>query len=229
MLNKNEYSFIYQHAYVPEHLPDYVQSVSKLTPHLIDNYLCYSRKKHLLFIGYPLGIQTGDTSLVFQNACEKFNPSSISVITPEPWYKEIPVDWQPDDYYYQLELPVEKPSPELSYMIRRARKAVNVSEGMLKKEHKKIINEFIEGHDLSKEQIDLFNKIPHYLKNSCTARLIEATCEDGIAAFSVVDLGATDTAFYMFHFRSPHMDVPGASDLLFWEMVLLAQSNGKRP
>ena len=108
MLNKNEYNFVYQHAYLPEHLPVYVETVSGAAAYLLDNYLCYFRKNHLLFIDYPLGIQTGDTSLVFQNACERFNPSTIASITPEPWQRETPVDWQPDDYYYKLALPLEK-------------------------------------------------------------------------------------------------------------------------
>ncbi|MCJ7774258.1 MAG: hypothetical protein MUP22_14140, partial [Desulfobacterales bacterium] len=43
-----------------------------------------------------------------------------------------------------------------------------------------------------------------------------------------VDLGSTDFAYYLFNFRSKHIHIPGASDLLFWEMILLAQSNGKK-
>lgn len=228
MLSEHEYLFIYQHAHLPEHLPDYVRAVSKSTPYLIDNYLCYIRKKHLLFIGYPLGIQTGDTSLVFQNACEKLNPSTISIISPEPWNEEKPVDWQPDDYYFTLDLPLEKPDSDLSYMLRRARKELTVNEARLKKEHKIMINDFIAQHHLSPHYIELFKKIPHYLKLSPTARMIEATYNNSVAAFSIIDLGSAEFAFYLFNFRSKHINIPGASDLLFWQMVLMAQSNGKK-
>jgi len=133
MFSDNEYSFVYQHAFLPEHISEYVEAVSGAKPYLLDNYLCYFRKKHLIFIGYPLGIGTGDTSLVFQNACEKFNPSTIAIISPERWHEEKQIDWQSDDYYYKLDLPVEKPGPEASYMIRRARKELQVSEGKFKK------------------------------------------------------------------------------------------------
>jgi hypothetical protein len=43
-----------------------------------------------------------------------------------------------------------------------------------------------------------------------------------------VDLGAADYAFYLFNFRSGKINVPGASDLLFHEMVNLAQTEGKK-
>lgn len=228
MLNKNEYSFLYKHAYLPEHIPAYVEAVSGAKPHLLDNYLCYVRKKHLIFIGYPLGIRTGDTALVFQNACEKFQPSTIAIIAPERWYEEKPVDWQPNDHYYTLNLPFEKPDPGVSYMIRRARKELQVGEGGLKKEHKKMINEFIAQHEFSDEQLQIFKKISKYLKKTSTARLIEANRGDDLAAFSIVDLGSLDFAFYMFNFRSKYINIPGASDLLFWEMLLLAQSEGKK-
>ncbi|MBW1846055.1 MAG: hypothetical protein JRG81_14905 [Deltaproteobacteria bacterium] len=228
MLNKNEYSFVYQHAYLPEHLPEHGEAISGTKSYLLDNYLCYFCKKHLIFIGYPLGIGTGDTSLVFQSACERFNPSTIAIIAPERWHEEKPVDWQPDDYYYKLDLPLEKPDPEASYMIRRARKELQVNEGKFKKEHKKIIKEFIAQHRFSKEQIHVFKKIPRYLKNSLTARIIEAKYGGEIAAFSIVDLGSSDYAFYLFNFRSKAINIPGASDLLFWEMLLLAQSGGKK-
>jgi len=192
------------------------------------NYLCYFRKRHLIFIGYPLGIRTGDTSLVFQNACEKFNPSTIAVIAPERWYEEKPVDWHPEDHYYALDLPLDKPAPEVSYMIRRARKELQVSEGGLKKEHKKIINAFMAQHEFSIEQLQIFKKIPRYLKKTSSARLLEAKHGDELAAFSIIDLGSLDFAFYLFNFRSKNINIPGASDLLFWEMLLLAQSQGKK-
>ncbi|MCJ7712987.1 hypothetical protein MUO66_00810, partial [Candidatus Bathyarchaeota archaeon] len=200
MLSKNECNFICQHAYLPEHLPEYVEAVSGAKSYLIDNYLCYSRKKHLIFIGYPLGIQTGDTALVFQNACERFNPSTITIIAPERWYEEKPVDWQPDDHYYKLDLPLEKPEPEVLYMIRRAQKELQVSEGKLKKQHKKLIKDFVDQHNFSKEQRNVFKNIPQYLKNSSTARMIEAKHGNKLAAFSIVDLGSADFAFYLFNF-----------------------------
>jgi hypothetical protein len=228
MLSRNDYSFVYKHAYLPEHLPEYVGAVSGAKPYLIDNYLCYNRKNHLIFIGYPLGIQTGDTSLVFQNACEKFNPSTIAIIAPELWYENKPIDWQPDDHYYKLDLPLEKPGPKVSYMIRRARRELEIKEVKLQKQHKKLIKDFIEQHNFSKEQKNVFKKIPRYLNISSTAKIIEAKRGNELAAFSIIDIGSADFAFYLFNFRSQDIKIPGASDLLFWEILLLAQSDGKK-
>jgi hypothetical protein len=228
MLSKNEYNFVYNHAHLPEHLPDYVETVSGAKPYLLDNYLCYFRKRHLIFIGYPLGIGTGDTSLVFQNACERFKPFTAAIIAPERLHVEKPVDWQPDDHYYTLDLPFEKPNSGISYMIRRARRELQISEGGLKKEHKNMIKEFTTQHEFSIEQLHIFKKIPKYLKKTSTARLLEAKRGDELVAFSIVDLGSLDFAFYLFNFRSMAINIPGASDLLFWEMLLLAQTSGKK-
>ena len=41
-------------------------------------------------------------------------------------------------------------------------------------------------------------------------------------------MGSASYAFYLFNIRSPKVNVPGASDLLFHEMVRLAQAEGKK-
>jgi len=58
--------------------------------------------------------------------------------------------------------------------------------------------------------------------------MIEAKRGNDLAAFSIVDLGSSNFAFYLFNFRSKIVNIPGASDLLFWKMLLLAQSEGKK-
>ena len=49
-----------------------------------------------------------------------------------------------------------------------------------------------------------------------------------LVAFTIVDLGSANYAFYLFNFRSIKINIPGASDLLFREMVKVAQASGKR-
>ena len=48
-----------------------------------------------------------------------------------------------------------------------------------------------------------------------------------MAAFTIADMGSADYAFYMFNFRSTIDKIPGASDLLFYEMVNISQAEGK--
>ena len=43
-----------------------------------------------------------------------------------------------------------------------------------------------------------------------------------------MDLGSADYAFYLFNLRSETRYVPGASDILFFEMVKRAQNSGKK-
>jgi len=112
-------------------------------------------------------------------------------------------------------------------MVRRAKRELNVTEAKYDKVHGKLIREFISTHDLSQEQLHIFKQVPQYLKTSTTARLLEARKKNVLVAFSIVDLGAADYAFYLFNFRSSKKMIPGASDLLFSHMIQLAQSEGK--
>jgi len=60
-----------------------------------------------------------------------------------------------------------------------------------------------------------------------TMRLLEARKEDVLVAFTIVDMGSANYAFYLFNFRSVEENIPGVSDLLFHEMVSLAQAELK--
>ncbi|KPJ77397.1 MAG: hypothetical protein AMJ54_08295, partial [Deltaproteobacteria bacterium SG8_13] len=94
--------------------------------------------------------------------------------------------------------------------------------------HKLLVSDFIKTRSLSSEQVFIYRRIGEYLKRSETARVLEARKGARLAAFSVVDLDSADCAFYMFNFRSTKTVVPGASDLLFHQMLQLAQSEAKQ-
>jgi predicted DNA-binding WGR domain protein len=227
MLNSEDSSRIYQQAYLPEHLPGYVECISGARPHLLGNYLCFIRKTHLIFIGYPLGVPSDDAPGAYRSACERFDPSTVALIAPDIWLDSAEVEMQPEDNYYRLDLPLKSIHSEVAYMVRRAEKELEVKYGRFGAEHKKLIKKFIQNHDLTAAQIQIFKHVGNYAKRSKTARLIEARRADRLAAFTIVDMGSAEHAFYLFNFRSPKMLVPGASDLLFNEMVSLAQSEGK--
>jgi hypothetical protein len=227
MLSSNEHNRIYQQAYVPEHLPDYVSAISGSEPYLFQDYLCYFRSNHLLFIGYPLADNPAEISRVYQAACERLNPRTIMLVADD-------LSWLPEgsqthgaDRYYRLDLPLKTPSPDVAYMVRRAEKELRIAAGQFGREHKKIIKDFIGRQNLSDEQIHIFKHVQPYLKRSETAHLLEARQADRLVAFSIVDMGSARYAFYQFNFRSAKITVPGASDLLFNAMTQLAQSEGK--
>ena len=51
MISQEELNRTYDHACVPEHIVDYVVSMSEAEPYLIQHYLCYKKDGVLIFIG----------------------------------------------------------------------------------------------------------------------------------------------------------------------------------
>ena len=227
MLNSNEHNRIYQQAYVPEQIPDYVAAISGSKPYLFQDYLCYFHKKHLIFIGYPLGKKPVEISQVYRAACRRFNPHTITLVAEEIFLAPESYEAQPADRYYRLNLPLKSLNPDVAYMVRRAQKELKIMVGQFGREHKKMIKDFIGRQDLTDQQIHIFKHVQNYMKRSKTAHLLEARKSDRLVAFSIVDMGSARYAFYQFNFRSAKIAVPGASDLLLSEMVQLAQSEGK--
>lgn len=228
MLNQEDLDRVYRQAYLPEHLPDYVEAMSGAQAHLIGNYLCYTRKGHLIFIGYPVGVSSDDTPGAYVSACERFDPATVAIIAPDLWLDPATVEKQSRDSYYRLHLPLKASNPDAAYMVRRAKKELEVTHGSFGKEHKKLVKAFIKSHRLSAEQVYIFKHIGQYLARSSTAHLLETRKRDLLVAFTVVDSGSADYAFYLFNLRSKKENIPGASDLLFKAMVELAQSEGKK-
>ena len=228
MLNDQEIKWIHRHAYLPEHLPDYVRAVSDAEPFLHRNYLYFLNKKHLIFNGYPLEPDSDPPAQIYDFICERCQPDTVAVIASAIWLPAEEYEQQAMDSYYRLDLPITPIDAAVAYMLRRARRELQVTRGRFGKEHKKIIKAFLANHTFNRRQKYLFKHIPHYLKASESTVLLEARREGKLAAFNIVDLDAADYAFYLFSFRSTKITVPGASDLLFYEMVNLAQAEGKK-
>jgi len=228
MLNDQEIKWIHRHAYLPEHLPAYVRAVSGAEPFLHRNYLYFLNKKHLIFNGYPLEPDSDPPAQIYDLICERCQPATVAVIAPAIWLPAGEYEQQTTDSYYRLDLPLTPIDATVAYMLRRAQRELQVTRGSFGKEHKKMIKAFVADHSFTRRQKYLFKHIPHYLKASDSAVLLEARREGRLAAFNIVDMGASDFAFYLFSFRSSKINVPGASDLIFHEMVNLAQTEDKK-
>lgn len=228
MLSDQERQWIYRHAYLPEHLPDYVGAVSGAEPFLHRNYLYFLGKKHLIFNGYPLVPDAEPAAPIYDSICERIRPDTVALIAAAIWLPAEQYEQQVTDSYYRLNLPLAPIDAALAYMLRRAQRDLQVSRGNFGKEHKKIIKAFLAGHSFNRRQKYLFKHIAQYLNASASAVLLEARMEKELVAFNVVDMGAVDYAFYLFSFRSSSINVPGASDLLFQAMVDQAQTGGKK-
>lgn len=228
MLSNQEIQWLHGRAYLPEHLPDYVRSVSGAEPFLYRNYLYFLNKKHLIFNGYPLEPDADPPAPVYETICDRCQPATVVLIAPDLWLPAEQYELQVEDSYYRLDLPLPPMAAAVAYMVRRASRELQVGPGSFGKEHRKMIKAFVGSHQFNRQQKYLYKHIPHYLMASDGAVLLEARKERDLAAFNVVDLSAADYAFYMFSFRSSKIKVPGASDLLFHEMVNLAQAEGKK-
>ena len=228
MLDDQERSWIYQRAFVPEHIPEYVEAISGAEPFLHRSYIYFLAKKHLIFNGYPLESDSDPPGQVYERLCRRIQPSTAAVVVSDPWLSADKYEQQTTDTYYRLDVPLAVMNAPVAYMLKRARKELNVSRGVFGREHKKIINAFLARHKFDRRQKYIFKHIGRYLKAGRHAVLFEARRENKLAAFNIVDLGAADYAFYLFSFRAAKIHVPGASDLLFFEMVNLANSEGKK-
>ena len=228
MLSDQERKWIYRHAYLPEHLPGYVEAVSGAEPFLHHNYLYFLGKNHLFFNGYPLEPHSESPERIYDYICERYQPTTAAVIASAIWLPAEQYEQQAADSYYRLDLPLTPMDAAVAYMLRRAQRDLQVRRGSFGKEHKKIIMGFLSGRRFNRRQKYLFKHIPQYLKASGSAVLFEARREKELVAFNIVDLGAADYAFYLFSFRSGKITAPGASDLLFHEMVNLAHAEGKK-
>ena len=148
MLTSEEIDRVYQQAYLPEHLPDYVSAISDAQPFLHGDYLCFVRGHHLVFIGYPLGNRAEDTPSAYASACRRFRPASVALIAPQIWLPSQTYEAQPPDAYYRLDLPMKDLNPAVHYMVRRAQKELNISLGHFGKKHRRMIKDFLSKHEL---------------------------------------------------------------------------------
>jgi len=227
MLAEEEKRLLYRHAHVPEHLIGYVEAVSDAEPFLHEDHLCLLHKDHLTFIGYPLRKEQ-ETPHAYESALRRFRPASTGIIAPEIWFPKGFGEEGPEDAYYILDLPLGPLPQGLDYMVQRGRRELRISEGRFGREHRKLVKAFLSGHALNPGLVRVFKRLGKILERSRSARLLEARKGRDLAAFNILDLGSKDFAFYLFNFRSPELNVPGASDLLLYEMTLTAYAEGKR-
>jgi len=227
MLSREEQRFVREHAYIPEHVPEYVQAVSHGEPFIHEGHLCFVCGRHLIFVGYPLPADhAGDPEELCESACRRFRPRTVSILAPEITAlagHEVPAE----DSYYGLALPYGPLKPDIAYMIRRAGRELRVVQGEFGRDHARLIERFLEARNTTAGHREIFAAIPRYLSESTGARLLEARKGRELTAFDIVDTAAAHYLFYMFNFRSITSYVPGASDLLFSEMIRLAEQEGK--
>ncbi len=232
MISQEETNLIYDHAYVPEHLVEYVVAVSDAEPYLFHNYLCYKKDEVLIFIGYPLGVIFNEKKMEasLDAASKIMKPRTISLIAPTVEKMNARIIQKNSDFYYQLDLGNLIIPPKVHNMIHRASQEVSVEQSnKWQKIHETLVAEFLSTHQLSEEAQHIFLKIPEYVPSSKSVSILNALNNEGnLIAFDVVDYGSRDYAFYMFNFASKEHYIPGASDLLLSQIIVSARLKGKK-
>ncbi len=229
MITPDERAFIAEHAYVPEHLPHYVNAISRTEPYLIGDFVVHVAGTQLVFVGYPLKGNFNETQLLeaLDEAKARFEPSLISILAPALPPTLEACEPSPLDEYYRLSLLPLRIPKKTRNMLTRARREVSVKIGEFGREHKRLVKEFIGTHELGDATRFIFDRASEYAKCE-TALVFNARTRGGdLVAFDVAEFGAQEYAFYMFNFRSHKYQVPGVSDLLLAYVIAQAKTQGK--
>ena len=231
MIATDQFDYILEYAYIPEQMTSYVMAISTAEPFLFGNFLVYRKEEHVVFVGYPLRevFQEKRMRKALDEAVRRFNPSSVALMAPS-----IPTSIHPQtppssDRYYRVDLAALSISQKVRNMINRAKRHLKVEKRKtLDEGHHQLVREFLTAHPVGQQTRFIFERIPDYVSSSATAWVYDAKNEKGeLVAFDVAEMGPKHYAFYMFNFTSHNRDVPGASDLLLWEILLQAKSEDK--
>ena len=233
MISPEEARFIRRRAYVPEHAVGMMSLISGAEPFLIRGYLCFARDPWVIAIGYPLDAASAPPALeqLVAALVERFRPEQLWCIAPEiPDALDASAVERESDRFYTLSLDGVAPEAALPRAPRRAARELTVERARtLGPAHSALIAEFLEQEKPPPRVSALFRSMADYVPRSDSAVVLTARDRGGApVAFYVVELEAESFATYVIGCRSREHPVPGASDLLFVEMLELARRHGKR-
>jgi len=219
-------------AYLPEHLTDYVLAVTGGGAGLIDGHLWYDRGDTLVLVGYPLDRNFDAARLagVVRRALVYHRPMYLSLIAPELPALPFEALERGSDRYFRLDLSASAVNQKTRNMIARASRELVLSERRaLGPEHRALITSFLDRARADAAMRGIYESMPRYVERSGSSLVLDARDAAGrLVAFDVADIGDGGNAFYMFNVRSGVTDVPGASDLLMYELIRRARASEAR-
>ena len=233
MLKEDEVSFIFENACIPEHIPIYFSSISKMEPFLFNNYLCYRGDGTIVIIGYPFKENFNEKKLidVMKNIIAKSNPNKLAIIAPRlPTSSFYNITSVKRDFYYKLDISSLILNKKLRNLLKRASKELTIEVGRtFPKEGEKLILEFCRRKDVNSYMKFICKELPNYVSSSATALVLSTYNKKGnLVAFDIAEFWSKEYVFYMFNFMTRKENyVPGASDLLLYELIKKARSTGK--
>jgi len=231
MITSSQGDYIEEYAHVPEHVIHYVTAVSGAEPFLLQDFLLYLGKEHLIFVGYPLKEPFDGKRMkkAFDEALKRFKPADVALIAPVLPRKLAKASTRTSDDYYRLDLALLSVPQKVRNMLERAKKDLFAEKARsFSREHEKLMHEFLETHFIDEQTQFILRKTPAYLEAASTALIFEARNRNrDLVAFDVAEFGPRHYAMYMFNITSRERYVPGASDLLLFEVVQHARTAGK--
>ncbi len=232
MITASQQNYISDHAYIPEHIPQYVTAISRTEPFLFGDFLVYSKKGHLILVGYPLKEPFEEERMrsALEDAIKRFHPKSVSLIAPSIPSSINDCIHPPSDHYYRLDLSSLSISQKLRNMLSRASRELFVKKNRdFDEEHRKIVEDFLNTRPVDEATRLIFKRIGDYLLSSSTAWVFDARNNKGeLVAFDVAEFIPMDYILYMFNFSSEALYVPGASDLLLSEVIQQAKTERRK-
>ena len=232
MITASQLDYIEEYAHVPEHIPHYVTAISQTEPFLFGDYLAYAKVGRLIFVGYPFKETFEEKRMrsALEKAIKRFKPESVSLIAPSIPPSLNDRTHPPSDHYYRLDLSALSISQKLRNMLCRAGKELSVKKSRdFGKEHQKLIEAFLKTHPVDEATRSIFEKIVDYLSSATTSWVFDARNNKGeLVAFDIAEFKPKNYAIYMFNFSSDVLYVPGASDLLLYEVIRQAETENKK-
>jgi hypothetical protein len=232
MITPAEREYIEENAYLPEHIPQYVTAISKTEPFLFDDYIVHAKKDHFIFVGYPLKDPFNEEQMgkALEDAIKRFKPESVSLTAPSIPSSLNDCVHPPSDHYYRIDLSALLLSQKLRNMLKRAGRDLSVEKNKtFDEEHRKMVDDFLKTHPVDEGIRIIFERIGEYLSSSTTAWVFDARNNRGeLVAFDIAEFKPRDYALYMFNYSSDALYVPGASDLLLFEVIRQARTEGKK-
>ncbi len=232
MITADEAKYIRSGAYVPEHTVSLMTLISQGEPFLVEDCLSFAGENWVILVGYPFSRKfvLANLQQTINATLSRRQPEYLWLIAPEiPPAFASRCPERERDQYYTLPLQTFAPAPALKRSLSRAARDVTVERGArVGADHQEVITEFL-GRERPGPRIErLFRSLAAYTAGSTSALVLTARRRSGeVAAFYVVDLDAERFATYVVGCHSKAHYVPGASDLLFAEMVSLARDHGK--
>ena len=232
MITSREEEYIREKAYVPEHVIPLMVGISQAEPFFEEDYLFFWKDNWMIFVGYPLAgdFREEAFSAVLEKMQNKFQPASLWFIAPDIPESLLPrVQKRETDEYYRLDLRQSGVKRSLLREVEKASLALRVEKHRdWSPEHESLTREFLEKENLNPRVRKLYLRMPRVLAHSETSLALSARdSKENLSAFFVVELGAQRFVTYVAGCYSQSHYVSHASDLLFHEMLRLAEENQK--